>query len=166
MKAAGHGAHERLEGNVLVQQQRQPQAEGELDRARDHRVEEVFQTDRRNTLSVTVLVVLDADPLARPATFASVKPSHTPSPADRSGNSTSNTPRQHEQQPEEVAVVEQPAQGDWATVGSGAAGACIDRVRGQRSGSELKICAIGSSAWRDARPASPLPRMDVEPVAA
>ena len=58
-------AQERLERQVLVQQQREPQAEPELDDARDGRVEQrVEEREPRDGVAPQELEVLEADELA------------------------------------------------------------------------------------------------------
>ena len=75
-------AQERLERQVLVEQQRQPQAEPELDDAGDGRVEErVEQREAGNRVAPQELEILQADPLAGRPIFVSVKPSQVPRPS-------------------------------------------------------------------------------------
>ena len=59
------GAQERLERQVLVEQQREPEAQAELDDARDHRVEDrVEQREARDLVAPEEFEVLEADPFA------------------------------------------------------------------------------------------------------
>ena len=61
-------ADERLERQVLVEQQREPQAEHELDDARDDRIEErVEEREARDRVAPQVLEILEADPYAAAA---------------------------------------------------------------------------------------------------
>ena len=95
---------------LLVQQQRQPQPEHELEDARDDRVEErVEQRQPRDRVAPQELVVLEADPLAGAADLG-VGEAEPDAQAERIGQEQQqqHRRRQHEQQPERVAVVLQP----------------------------------------------------------
>ena len=97
----------RLERQVLVQQQREPEAEAELDDARDDRIEDrVEQREPRDFVAPEELVVLESDPFAAAADLR-VGEAEPGAEAERirEEQQQQHRRRQQEQEAEGVAVV-------------------------------------------------------------
>ena len=94
---------------MLVEQQREPQAEHELGHARDYRVKKRIEHGQAEyAVGHQELVVLDADPFAN-ATYLGIREAQ-PDPETQRVSQEEKQQRsrgQHEQQPEDVAVVEE-----------------------------------------------------------
>src|SRR5262249_16723497 len=111
-------AKERLEREVLVEKQREPESERELDDARNRRVEErVEEREPRDRVSPEELEVLEADPLTRAPNFRVGEPEVGPETERiREEDNEQRGGRREEDEPERVATAREPRERRGAPV--------------------------------------------------
>src|SRR5207244_2796529 len=105
-------AQDRLERQMLVEQQREPEAEPELDHAGDERIEErIEQRQTSDLISPQELVIFQADPSAATSDLG-VGEAEIGTQSERIGQEKQQQRRrgQHEQEPEDGAIVERPGE--------------------------------------------------------
>ena len=164
------GAQDALEGEVVVEQQREPEPEPELSDRRDRRVEHAVE-DRlpEQPVADQELEILEPDPLPAPADRG-VGERQPDAEAERIGEEREQQAgrRQHANEDEERLPVEQAHE----PIGLGADGRPSGDGRGGQGDTSLRsggcgasrapaagcaLCISGSNVWSAARPPWPPP---------